>query len=537
MPAVRHKRIATWLVILTVIGAAAEVVWIEFRTPRMQPRKIPTTAEYLAEHPSPQPASPAQMAAFAQRARERRDDNHQQQEADVAHVLSSSKRTSPLPNWVARVYVDPSGRAWFQDNPIGEDDASIRKSIEDAFAGKSRIVRAKLWLVDSRRRFWVSLGEGPPKSILCFDGLDWSEHPIPTGAEHDMIDLYPRGWEDSVGNAWFVILNRSINVCWVDRCDAQGQWLHTTVPNDTGREKGLFWEQPVLTESPRGTPAFYSARVDPSEVDYSSMLPRVFRFVNGQWRGTTARVCWDHPTDYVMPLSDGRVLTICEDRKLFVYDAPPQEKLTALMSNLDDPEPAVRESAMARLSLVSADEIDMIRKGQTNAKTPAGQAALGELIEQLDQQKKSALGPRGPAHPPTMQCDGFSFSAVRYVGTDPNGKFVLDVDDYREDSNPKVIRRALVVYAPDGSRTMTPLPPDWPADMFGSNSLRDDILVARDGSIWFRDGRRYKDGKITTELPEFLGRGIKQDDADGHLFCGNRMVINLRVAQSESSAK
>ena len=461
--------------------------------------------------------------------RERREAYLESEEQQLAKTLASGKRMTSLPGFVHRVYVDPSGQAWFVSSGIGDDEAASRRGIEQAWAGTRHIVRAKLWLVDSRRRFWVSFGEPPPRSILCYDGRSWTEHHIlPDGRNHT-VDIYPHAWEDSAGVVWFVILDRTSKLCWVNRCDPVGHWIHTIVPNEVRREIGAFWEEPQLVESPSGTTAFYSPRVYVADVAAASVLPRIYRYSDDGWKPSLARVCWDHPIDYVMPLADGRVFTICADRRLFLYQPPPEEDLARLMSDLDDPDPSVRDAAISALDSLEPEHIGAVRRGMASAATPAGQLALQGLLRRLLEQQTRDREPRGGPHPGTSSCDGFSFSAVRYVGTNPYGCFLLDVDDYRDPRSPKVIRRALVTYDPKGTRSVQPLPRDWPSDQFGSNTLRDDILLARDGSIWMRDGRRYKDGVITQELPEWLGRMTKQDDNEGRIYFDRSMVVNTNV--------
>src|SRR5262249_43012688 len=123
-----------------------------------------------------------------------------------------------------------------------------------------------------------------------------------------------------------------------------------------------------------------------------------------------------------------------------------------------------------------------------------------------------------------------------YLGTGPRGEYLLDVDDYRERPALKVIRRALVRYDPSGKRSVAPLPREWSTALYAS-SARDSILIGRDGSIWFENGKRFKDGVIDQPLPEWLGRQAKQIDRDGHLFCGSSTVINLNARPSDEKAR
>jgi hypothetical protein len=484
-------------------------------------------------------ATSRQIAENAKRASDGMQDMLGRESRQVDHLLATTQPITPLNFRWGGVYVDPAGMSWFQAS-LPED--LIKQSVEDAFAGRSRLIVGRIHLVDSRGRFWVSPSAGtqPSHTILCYDGKQWLEHEIRAGP-NDAIEIVQNGWEDSGGNVWFVVQNASKSQVQVHRFGTDGKWLITTPPPSPSKQharRGAFWEDVQLIEWPRGTPAFFSPEVYRADVADASTAPRLYRFIDGGWQPVLARACWDHPIHYVMPFSDGRVATICTDHRLFITSEPlTDEALFRELQELDNPEPEVREAAARSLSTLGPDNLPAMRQGLSTVGTPGARSMLQDLIAQLEHRAANVYEDNGPPHPPTMEALGFTYSKMFYIGMDHQGRYLLDVNDYRTGEG-KVLRHVLLTLDRDGKPSVAPLPREWTSDLCGENTtLPGEVHIGWDESIWLQDGRRYKDGVLQRVLPPPPGSNRKLDDRDGHVFCENGVMVNLLAPSTQPASK
>src|SRR6059058_4879810 len=104
--------------------AAGEWVWfarhepLTLLPPRSSAPRTPVTRTA--------PPTTAQRQEFARQQRELREAYQSKQEQELEKILASPDRMTSLPGWLSRVYVDPSGKAWFVGGAFGEDEGTFR---------------------------------------------------------------------------------------------------------------------------------------------------------------------------------------------------------------------------------------------------------------------------------------------------------------------------------------------------------------------------------------------------------------------------
>ena len=526
--------------LLVIISVAGWSIYSSIRGEELPAPPTPRSPEAQAD----QRAERRRQAEETRKAREaeamkKETERWRQEDAELAAALEGKdrQRITALPKWVQSVYIDPVGRTWFRGQTKLREEEALRLSVKEAWAGKTRVIRGGTpLLVDRVNRVWARYRSA---KLIGFDGTnEITRYPIvePPAPRQSNGSFAFTAWSDSRGNAFFIGGDRDKKL-GIHRCSAEGTWEFFEVDKDIA-DRSMF-SYPDFVELPDGTVLLCRVNLPDSDQKH----PVVLRFKGRSWERLNPKMCpQDHSTTAIIPFPDGSIGTICDTPgKLWVYwpdefNTTSDAEISALIGQLEDPDPIKRDQATKRLIALGARA------------TPAVEAALNadpiaEARLRLEAVRRSHGAPlkstTDDGHDAAQAYGGrFIFDRCS-LASRRDGRTVLYVQKCLDLRNGQKHPRALLTIHPDGTWDGAPIPVEqW--DQMGWRYIPKDKLQDSRGRIWIEDNLRTND-KLELETPFPAGVEVADligEDAAGRFFfrsVGEEFVLDESIGAQQDA--
>jgi hypothetical protein len=484
----------------------------------------------------------------------------EQQDRELQAAFDNGHRWSRLPSFIYGVDCDASGHMWFNvfDTFTAQD---FRLSVERAAHGQSRIIRGgKILIVDTKGRYWCHT-QGFAHELLCYDGTHWLEPRSAAAGLAPAPNARPVtsyfedcALEDSDGNLYFVSGGRP-GIAGLHRFNsADRSWSFLAFP---GKEN--FPREPMLAEQVGGRIAVYPS-IDASISNIGDIqqvqaeraagqvphgrtrIDRAFIF---DGKGLAVYQPSDRPSaelwvDKVIALPDGSVATFGDNFGQAIAVAWPtgttpqlSARVTRLVAQLDDADPAKRDTASAELLKLGPPVRDQVEALRRSDEVSPQQRALLEGIasrmaeEAKDEKDTSAVLFGGRYH----------LERVSLVTRTVDRKvrlFAMKCDDRQEERS---LGPTFLTISADGTWTAAPIPAaNEKEDFFWLPSATGNAYEDITGALWlgaWNDIVLEPDFRIhPSALPGFKPYTIRGSDGEGRVYFQD-WVCDRRVPEQQ----
>jgi hypothetical protein len=463
----------------------------------------------------------------AQEAEAGRTLKYAEEDEALSALLGQRRRWRALPRFITRIYIDGSGRSWFETASDPDDsETPLRESVERCAAGKSKLVRGgSVLLVDRNNRFWV-VSQAAPHQLLCFDGKSWTNARlasgetslpanIPTGQFYRGV-FYPSSFEDSSGNLYFIGGAHERTGIGVHRRNPDGNWTFNLLIQPKKPDE-LFDERPVFTEQAGGRIAIVRQM---HERDSSSVDFHVVLFDGKSWRIIEPKGCasTSHSLRSVIPLADGSIGSLCGGDRFWVYwpDGYPsqgQTELDKLVEKLSDAELKEREGASRALVGRGPAIVDALEKIPLDSLPPEGQMRLKFILHTL----KAMAG--GSEKESALYGGRLVFRECYLVSRPGRGKLKFYVHVCQDLRLKKTYHKVFVTVDSEGNWDVSEIPDEQWAQV-GAPSDPQHCFEDSKGGIWLRECLRAgSDNSVAPVAPEGLKyHDVLGEDREGRVY-------------------
>lgn len=457
------------------------------------------------------------------------------QDAELQLALAVAPgRSSVLPRWVRDVYIDPSAKAWFWTGGDQETRLEFRKSVEDAWAGKTRTLRGGRWLlIDSAGRFWVQCDSWPDsRTVVCYDGKNWVEHPPTKGS------FFHRGWEDSARNVWF-IAGKPTEGFESHRLSPGGKWEIKPLPESASNDLDLFRDEkgPAFVEQRDGTIVLCDRSGSGlAATDSGAVFYRLDAAPDGAaaWQPITTRVCTRHRVRFVLPLADGSIGTVCEGDRLWLDRALTAEDVAALVEKLGSGLERERDEATRELRLLVGKWDQVIHDAAQKTGSPEVRLRAAALLKgaPAGREKRPGGDAGSGQHPAQITYLGgrYALGECHPLCRDQSGRAILAAFDFQDRTTGVAYDQAVVTINADTSWSAVPVDPaKWDVKKLTPDS--GEAYEDRSDRLWVKPPYRIeKDGTVIKAVRDELEyHHVVGQDADGRVYLAGKNVGFIAV--------
>lgn len=459
-----------------------------------------------------------------------------EQDAQLQRVIEDPNRPrwAGLPAWVRSVWFDSTGVAWFNARTPegGRTNQSLRVSVEEAHAGKTRVIRdATMLLIDQSRRFWVQPGSAPLQS---YDGTAWTTHPITWEPPYL---FHGPGFQDSAGTRWFLASSRGRGWALIS-VGADGKVEQHSIDQPTRAVVGITYADPAFTELDDGSMVVVANLLErpqpagPGVRPLSEPAMLVLRRAQGRWERIEPKFC-SHVIDFAFVRKEGSIRYICSGGRIWNYwmshametgRKQAREALTAL----EDMSASRRDVAMRTLLTIGPQMVGEFPASGDATRLPDARGRL-EAVRQNYEELLKADG-AGLHTEPAAYDVGLDVGRVTAIGYAHDGGVAVHASKVYERAKELTHDEALVWIAADGATTVRRFPVEYMGDPEGRSMLNTGYLD-RSGTLWRwysttiagrRSGLAFtidREGEFRdAALPGTILNGVAGQDARGIVY-------------------